>query len=162
VKKWVFALIFGLALLGWSAGAGKESQITCGGEVMTYGYVCDDGSGDVKTYSEMLADKEAAKKMFDTWGRWALLGGGLVVTGGAIAGIVARVRRNRRAASAVNVQGVNPAPHNQMPQPPYSPQPQHPQYPQGQYPPQMPYPQAQYPPQTSYPPQSFGPTGSQG
>jgi hypothetical protein len=167
VKKWVFALVIGLALIALSF-KGKNDTITCGSETMTPGYVCEDG-GTTRTYTEMVEAQRSADEAFQTWIRWVLLGVGGVLTIGGFAGVT-KVRHARRTSSAP---GTN-VPHAQgaMPQPPYPAQPQQmwnpqqapyaPQHPQqAPYAPQHPQqaPQPRYPQQLPQPPQNFGPTG---
>jgi hypothetical protein len=172
MKKWVVAVVIGVALLLLSTGAGQDDNgvVKCGSAVMGPGDECEETrrgqTVGTRTYEDMKASQEAAARTFDSWGRWALLGGGLVLTLGGVAGIV--MTRRRRAAAAAQPQP--PLPPNvsfvQHPhQPPrYAPQ-QAPQQQAGQYAPQQ-YPQQQQVPQQyvpprqpPYPPQSFGPTG---
>jgi len=147
MKKWVFALCVGLALLALGSGAGKDGDtIKCGSETMYPGSVCEEtragNTVDTKTYAEMRESKEAGQRIFNSWGRWALLGGGSVLTIAGIFGIV--TTRRRRAKAAAGIQ-----------------QPAGPTYPPGQ--PNAPHvpPQGGHygPPQQYYPPQGFGPTG---
>jgi hypothetical protein len=159
MKKWVVALVIGLALVSLSF-KGKNSTVECGTKTMTPGYVCEDG-GTTRTYAEMVAAQESAEEAFQTWIRWVLLGVGGVLTIGGLVGVM-KVRRARRVsevpfAQGMTVsypqQGVDPAQHNRMPQPPYPAQPQQMWNPQ-----QAPYPpQPRYPHQMPNPPQSFGP-----
>ena len=158
MRKWVVCLVVGLAMLTLSTGAGvNDSRIMCGSDVMYPGDVCEEtrrgATVDTKTYEEMKTSKENGQRTFNSWGRWALLGGGLAlaVLGGY--GIV-RVRRERasggQAAQAMAGPGFPPAqparpqagftqaqPGHQpgfppaqsgqaQPQPGYSPQPGHP------------------------------------
>jgi hypothetical protein len=103
MKKWIFFLVVGLALLTLSTGvSGNDKEVRCDGAIMSPGDVCETRSrtGSVtrtETYDEMKADKEAASKTFHTWGRWALLGGGLALAGLGAWGIV-RERRKRKNA----------------------------------------------------------------
>jgi hypothetical protein len=159
VKKWVFALVIGLALIAVSF-KGKTYTIECGTKTMTPGYVCEDG-GTTRTYTEMVEAKKSADQAFETWIRWVLLGVGGVLTIGGFAGVM-KVRHARRASSAPGTnaphpQGIDAAQH--MSQPPYPAQPQ-PMW-NAPYPPQHPQqaPQPQYPQPMPHPPQNFGPTG---
>ena len=103
MKKWIFFLVVGLALLTLSTGvAGNDKEVRCDGAIMSPGDVCETRSstGSVtktETYDEMKADKEAASKTFHTWGRWALLGGGLALAGLGAWGIVRERRRRKNA-----------------------------------------------------------------
>jgi hypothetical protein len=148
MKKWVFALCVGLALLAFGSGAGKDGDtIKCGSETMYPGSVCEEtragSTVDTKTYEEMRESKEAGQRIFNSWGRWALLGGGSVLTIAGIFGIVA-TRRRRKAAAGIQ-----------------QPHPAGPVYPPGQ--PNAPHvpPQGGHygQPQQYHPPQGFGPTG---
>ena len=177
MKKWVFALIIGIAML--SLGARTDvgsSTITCGSETMSPGDVCEETRGgvttDTKTYDEMKESQEAGARTFNSWGRWALLGAGGVLTIVGIFGIV--VVRRRRAAAAAHPQALQPqtvqpqaaqprfVPPQQTtnaPNQPYSPSAPYPQQmPQQQYSPQVPS-QPSHPRQQQYPPQGWGPTG---
>lgn len=145
MKKWVFALCVGVALLALGARTDvNDSTITCGSETMYPGDVCEEtragSTVDTKTYEEMKASSEAGKRIFNSWGRWALLGGGALLTIAGIAGIVI-IRRRRKAAAGV-----------QQP---------HPAGPAAYPPPAQPYvlPQGggHYGP--PHPPQNFGPSG---
>ncbi len=146
MKKWVVALVIGVALLLLSTGANvNDSTITCGSEIMGPGDTCEETRGgttvDTKTYAEMKADDEAAKRTFESWGRWALLGGGAVLTVLGIWGIV--VTRRKRAAAGPPQAGMQPG------MPPGG----HPQVPNGglnQYAPQGPA--VTGPPQPGYAP----------
>jgi hypothetical protein len=149
VKKWVFALVIGLALIALSF-KGKNDTITCGSKTMMPGYVCEDG-GTTRTYTEMVEAQRSADEAFQTWIRWVLLSVGGVLTVGGFAGVM-KVRHTRRAASA---QGTG-ASQGAMPQPPYPAQPQQVWAP---YAPQHPQQAPQYPQQMPQPPQNFGPTG---
>lgn len=146
MKKWVIALCVGLALLAFGSGVGvNDNTIKCGSETMYPGDVCEEtragSTVDTKTYEEMKASKEAGQRIFNSWGRWALLGGGLVLVVGGIAGIM--TTRRRRAKAAVGVQQPHPVGPVYPPGQPYVP-------PQGGH-----YGQ----PQQYQPPQNFGPTG---
>jgi hypothetical protein len=101
MKKWIFFLVVGIALLSLSTGAAGEDGVRCDGALMSPGDVCEytNRSGDVtsrQTYDEVEADTKAAHQTFVTWGRWALLGGGLALSVLGIWGIV-RERRRRKA-----------------------------------------------------------------
>jgi hypothetical protein len=175
MKKWVIALVFGVMLVSFGAGGGRNDSnlIYCGSEIMSPGDVCEEtsrGSTTTKTYAEMKASDEAGKRIFNSWGRWALLGGGVVLMGAGIAGIVATRRRRRNAGPTTadlhlaqarqQQQGQAYAPGPYQPGPPPSHAQQWGQPQQAPYPPQ-PQPQYQQPPQGQYPPQNFGPAGSQ-
>jgi len=102
MKKWVVALVIGLALLALGSGAGvNDNTIRCGSEIMLPSDTCEETRGGdtvgTKTYDEMKADKEAGQRVFNSWGRWALLGGGGVLAVLGIFGIVS-TRRKRAAA----------------------------------------------------------------
>lgn len=189
MKKWVVCLVIGLGMLAFSTGVGiNDNTIRCGSEIMGPGDVCEETRAgsvtDTETYEEMKESKEAGQRTFNSWGRWALLGGGLLLTGLGIWGIV-KVKRAKKKPylgpgytpgqaeprqpgqpDAPYMQGMTPLPPDPPgPQQGYSQQgyvPQPPNYapPQQQYPPQ---PQQQnYPPQQNpqQPQQPFGP-GSQ-
>lgn len=173
MKKWVIALVIGLALISLSF-KGKDSTIDCGGKTMQPGYVCEQ-NGSTRTYSEMAEAQKSSQEAFQSWIRWVLLGVGAVLTIGGFVGVM-KVRRTRRTSAEPDTQGTNvpysqgadPAQHNRMPQPsypaqpqqmwdpqqaPYPPQPQHPQQtPHPPLPQQLPQPR--YPQQTSYSPQA--------
>jgi hypothetical protein len=171
MKKWVVCLVIGLGMLAFSTGVGiNDNTIRCGSEIMGPGDVCEETRAgsvtDTETYEEMKAGKEARQRTFNSWGRWALLGGGLLLTGLGIWGIV-KVKRQRKAGNTPGQTGPRepgqqhiqgpPAMHpGPQPQPNYAPPPQ-----QG-YAPQPPHPNYAPPPQGNYPPpqQPFGP-GSQ-
>ncbi|HEY7596321.1 MAG TPA: hypothetical protein VH969_24460 [Actinophytocola sp.] len=151
MKKWIFFLVVGLVMLFFSTGvAGRDHEVRCDGELMLPGDVCEytNRSGDVtsrETYDEVKEGNERAHHTFVTWGRWALLGGGLALSALGIWGIV-RHRRRRKAAGPSTAdlyfqqqaaRSGAPAPHPQA-QPPFPPRQQfpHPGYP----PPQQPRP----------------------
>jgi hypothetical protein len=105
MKKWIFCLLAGLAMLTLSTGAGvNDDTVRCDGEIMSPGDVCEyrNRSGghaiDSQTYDEMKANTEAGQRTFNSWGRWALLGGGLVLTGLGAWGAVRHRRRQKAAA----------------------------------------------------------------
>lgn len=173
MKKWVFALVIGV-MMAIGAGADvSDDVIKCGSEIMGPGDVCEETRGgttvETRTYDEMKESSEARARMFETWGRWALLGGGLVLAIAGLTGILAT--RRRRAAAAAQPQGRQPqfAPPQPMRNAPYQPNAPHvPHQQNASYPPNAPYPQQMPPqqrvpqqpyPQQPYPPQSFGPTG---
>lgn len=178
VKKWVIALVIGVMMaLGSAANVSENDTIKCGSETMGPGDVCEESRGgstvDTRTYDEMKESSEARARMFNSWGRWALLGAGLALAIAGFAGIRATRKRRATAATAqpqaVQLQAAQPvqaqfAPPQQMPNAPHPRNAPH--VPHQQYPPAVqntPYPQQQpYPPQRQYPPQSFGPTGHQG
>ena len=156
MKKWVFALIVGIALLSLGARTDVNANtITCGSQTMGPADVCQQtrgGSTTTWTYEEMKKSQESGARTFNSWGRWALLGAGGVLTIVGIFGIVV-VRRRRRATAAAQPQAV-PAPFVPSQQMPNT-----------SYPRQAPYPQQMPPqsyPQRQYPPQGFGPTGPRG
>ncbi|HEY0448188.1 hypothetical protein [Actinophytocola sp.] len=101
MKKWIFCLVIGLAMLAFSTGVGvNDGTVRCDGQIMNPGSVCEfrDRGGDVtstQTYDEIKAGDAAAKKTFNSWGRWALLGGGLALTGLAGWGILRRRRQQK-------------------------------------------------------------------
>jgi hypothetical protein len=166
MKKWIFFLIVGISLLLLSTGAAGKDGVRCDGALMGPGDICEytNRSGEVtsrQTYDEVKEAGESAHQTFVTWGRWALLGGGLALSALGIWGIV-RERRRRKAAGpttadlyfqqqAAAAAGA-PAPH--------APAQQHvPAQPQ-QYPPPPQFaPQQQYPPQ-GYPQRPPGPAGN--
>jgi hypothetical protein len=138
MKKWVVCLVVGIGMLAFSTGVGvNDTQVKCGSEIMGPGDVCEETRGgatvDTETYEEMKADNERARRTFNTWGRWALLGGGVVLTAAGVLGIVA-VRRRRAAQGTAQP----PAPYSQDMRP-------------GAVPPSYPPPAAQQSP-TGYPP----------
>jgi len=160
MKKWIFFLVVGISLLLLSTGTAGKDGVRCDGALMGPGDICEyTRNGQVtsrETYDEVKESSEAAHHTFVTWGRWALLGGGLALTVLGIWGIV-RERRRRKAAGpttadlylqqqAAAAAGA-PAPHA-----PGRPQ---------QYPPPQPQfaPQQQYPPQ-GYPQRPPGPAGN--
>jgi hypothetical protein len=139
MKKWIFFLVVGLALLTLSTGVnGNDKEVRCDGEIMSPGDVCETRSstGSVtrtETYDEMKADKEAASKTFHTWGRWALLGGGLVLAGLGAWGIVRERRRRKHAGPTTADMYLHDA--RSGAQPPHMPaQPPHMAYPPRQHP----------------------------
>jgi hypothetical protein len=163
VKKWVIALVIGVMMaLGSAANVSENDTIKCGSATMGPGDVCEESRGgstvETRTYDEMKESSEARARMFNSWGRWALLGAGLALAIAGLAGI--RATRKRRAATAAGQPQAVPTQFAPPQQAPY------PQVPHQQYPPAVqntPYPQQQpYPPQQQYPPQGFGPTGHQG
>ena len=175
MKKWIVCLVIGVGLLSLSSGVGiNDNTIRCGSEIMGPGDVCEETRNgsvtDTETYEEMKESKEATQRTFNSWGRWALLGGGALLTILGIWGIV-KVKRSkkepylgpgytpgqaepRQPGQPVGqyMQGMTPLPPPVQQGPPqgYAPQ----QYPPPNYGP----PQQQYPQQ--YPQQPFGP-GSQ-
>ncbi|MPZ82043.1 MAG: hypothetical protein GEV28_17280 [Actinophytocola sp.] len=144
MKKWIFCLVVGLGLLAFGAAVnGNDKTVRCDGQLMQPSDVCEyrTRGGDVtssETYDEVKAGNESARRTFDTWGRWALLGGGLALTGLGVWGIV-RTRRRRKAQDPTTADLFlqQQAAHSGAgyTQPPHTP-------PHGQDPPQ-----AQYPPQ---------------
>lgn len=101
MKKWIFCLVVGIALLSLSTGVAGDDGVRCDGQPMVPGDVCEyrTRGGDVtssQTYDEVKENNEAVHHTFVTWGRWALLGGGVLLTGFGIWGIV-RTRRRRKA-----------------------------------------------------------------
>ena len=181
MKKWIVCLVIGLGLLALSSGVGiNDNTIRCGSEIMSPGDVCEETRNgsvtETETYEEMKESKEAGQRTFNSWGRWALLGGGLLLTGLGIWGIVKvkRAKKNepylgpgytpgqaepRQPGQPVGqyMQGMTPLPPNlpgvqQGPPQGYAPQ--------QQYPPQNQPPPNYGPPQQQYPQQPFGP-GSQ-
>jgi len=152
MKKWIVCLIAGLALLMFSTGVASDTAVRCGGVLMSPGEVCEEttGSGDVtsrKTYDDVEKETQAAHRTFVTWGRWAMLGGGAVLTALAIWGIAVQRHRKRNQGpttadlffqqQAAQARGPYPAPQQHQPQQSYSPQP---------YRPQQPFPAPQQPP----------------
>jgi len=121
LRKWIVCVVIGVAMLSLSTGAGvNDGRIMCGGDEMYPGDVCEETRGgatvDTKTYEEMRTSNENGQRVFNSWGRWALLGGGLVlvVLGGV--GIV-RVRRQRAAGgqnAVLAAAGAQP-PHTRYP-----------------------------------------------
>jgi hypothetical protein len=99
MRKWIFCLAAGLALLIVGIPLTGDPVVRCGGVQMSPGENCRvvSGGGEVvsrKTYDEVVAETEAAHHIRVIWGRTALLGGG-ALTLLAVCGIV--VRRRRRA-----------------------------------------------------------------
>jgi hypothetical protein len=144
MRKWIICVVVGLALLGLGSGVGvNDGRVMCGSEEMSPGDVCEETRRGVsmgtRTYEEMKADAEAGQQTFDSWGRWALLGGGLALTVLGAFGIV-RLRRERASGGAA--QG-----SPQVAAPGYPPA-----QPQSGFPPAQPpgHPPAQAPP--GYPP----------
>ncbi len=189
MKKWIVCLVIGLGLLSLSSGVGiNDNTIRCGSEIMGPGDVCEETRNgsvtDTETYEEMKESKEATQRTFNSWGRWALLGGGALLTVLGIWGIVKvkRARKNepylgpgytpgqaepRQPGQPVGqyMQGMTPLPPVQQGPPQgYAPQPQPNYAPQQNQPPQQQSGQAPHPnygpPQRQYPQQPFGP-GSQ-
>lgn len=153
MRKWIICVVVGVALLSLSTGAGGDDSglLKCGSEVMSPGDVCEETRGgvtvDEKTYDEMKASQENGQKIFNSWGRWALLGGGIALVALGVFGIV-RTRRQRSAAQAAGV-GVPPQGPPQPGQPPYG---QSGQAPHGQpQPGQPPFAQAPQPFQQPHP-----------
>lgn len=100
MAKWIVCLVIGLGMLSLSSGAGiNDNTIRCGSDIMGPGDVCEETRAgsvvDTQTYEEMKESKEAGQRIFNSWGRWALLGGGLILTVLGIWGIV-KVKRQRK------------------------------------------------------------------
>jgi hypothetical protein len=179
MKKWIVCLLAGLSLLAFSTGVGGQDGVRCDGQLMSPGDICETrtSTGEVtssETYDEVKESNERAHRTFVTWGRWALLGGGILLIGLAIWGIV-RERRRRKVEGQIGdlyVQqqsGAQPnmpahmQPH--MPPPQQTPvqqqMPQQQQMPpqQQQMPPHMAPPQQHMQPQQQYAPPSYPPPG---
>jgi hypothetical protein len=122
MKKWVIAVLIGVALLALGSGAAnnKDGLIRCGSEIMGPGDVCEESrrgsTVSERTYEEMKASQEAATRTFNSWGRWVLLGGGLFLTAVGIWGIVTRRRRAASAEPTVPATAYQQAPQHQAPQ----------------------------------------------
>jgi hypothetical protein len=122
MKKWVIAVLIGVALLALGSGAAnnKDGLIRCGSEIMGPGDVCEESrrgsTVSERTYEEMKASQEAATRTFNSWGRWVLLGGGLFLTAVGIWGIVTRRRRAASAEPTVPATAYQQAPQHQVPQ----------------------------------------------
>ena len=106
MRKWIFCLVAGLALLILGVSLTGEPVVRCAGMPMSPGAVCRDttGSGQVvarKTYDEVVMETEAAQRTRDTWGFGAFVSSAVLIPLAA-AGIV--IRRRRRAN-----QGPSPA-----------------------------------------------------
>lgn len=106
MKKWIFCLAAGFALLILGVILTGDPVVRCAGVPMSPGEVCQaaTGSGEVaarRTYDEVQKETEAAQRTRDTWGLGAFVGGGVLILAAA-AGVV--VRRRRRAN-----QGPSPA-----------------------------------------------------
>jgi hypothetical protein len=117
MKKWIVCLVIGLGMLAFSTGTGiNDDTIRCGSEVMSPGDVCEETRGgsvtDTETYEEMKESKEAGQRTFNSWGRWVLLGGGLLLTGLGIWGIVKvkRARKNEPHLGPGHTPDAQPAP----------------------------------------------------
>jgi hypothetical protein len=81
MRKWIFCLVAGLALLIVGIPLTGDPVVRCGGVPMAPGEVCQvaSGSGEVasrRTYDEVEKETVAAHRTSVTWGRSALLGGG--------------------------------------------------------------------------------------
>lgn len=188
MKKWILCLVVGISLLLLSTGAAGDNEVRCDGALMQPGEICEytNRSGDVtsqETYDEVKAGNEAAHQTFVTWGRWALLGGGLALTALGIWGITVQRRRRRNQGPTTAdlyfqqqaAQAGTPAPPAYPPQQQFAPQ-QQPaqqqpaqqqapqqqaqQYPPQQYP-QQPYPQQPVPPRPPQPQGGPPPAGNQ-
>jgi type IV secretory pathway VirB10-like protein len=169
MKKWIVCLVVGVALLTLSTGAASDTAVRCDGELMSPGDICETTSrtGEVtsrETYDEVAQDAKAAHHTFVTWGRWAMLGGGAVLTVLAIWGIAAQRRRKKNQGPTTadlyfQQQAAAQAAPGYPRQPQYAPQPQQPGQPQQmqQYPPQPPS-QQQHPQQPTFPPRPPQPT----
>jgi|tagenome__1003787_1003787.scaffolds.fasta_scaffold20873361_2 type IV secretory pathway VirB10-like protein len=167
MKKWIFCLVVGTALLFLSTGAASDTAVRCDGELMSPGDICETTTrtGEVtsrETYDEVERDTKAAHHTFVTWGRWAMLGGGAVLTVLAIWGIAAQRRRTKNQGPTTADLYFQQQAAAQAPSPAYPPQPQqYQQQPVQQYPPQQPAfpPRPPQPaPQQAAPPQAdFGP-----
>lgn len=99
MRKWIFCLVVGLALLIVGIPLTGNPVVRCAGVPMSPGEICQEasGSGEVasrKTYDDVKAETEAAQHTRVSWGRSALLGGG-VLTLLAVCGIVVRRRRRK-------------------------------------------------------------------
>ncbi|HEV7649414.1 MAG TPA: hypothetical protein VGP26_14775 [Actinophytocola sp.] len=174
MKKWIVCLIAGLALLTFSTGAASDTAIRCDGELMLPGDTCQYTSrtGEVtseESYDEVKKGTEAAHHTFVTWGRWAMLGGGLALTLLAIWGIAAHRRRAKKQGPTTAdlyfqqqsaqapphpAQQPYPAPQQVQPQQQYSPQQYRPQQP---FPPRPPQPRGNPVPPPAESNQDFGP-----
>jgi outer membrane biosynthesis protein TonB len=161
MTKWIVCLVLGLSLASLSTGAAgrDDNEVRCDGAIMSPGDLCETRSstGSVtktETYDEMKADQEAGKQTFETWGRWALLGGGLALAGLGVWGIVRERRRRKNAGPTTADMYLR----QQGAQPPHMPVPQ-----QGAQPPHMPVPQQQpaHPPQHHPGPQQQQPAQQQ-
>lgn len=177
MKKWILCLVVGLSLLLLSTGAASDTAVRCDGELMSPGDICEyhDRTGDVtsrETYDEVERDTKAAHQTFVTWGRWAMLGGGAVLTALAIWGIaVQRRRKKNQGPTTADLYFQQQAAGQAAPNPQAHPQQQHapqqrpaPQYPPRQHFPQQPVPQQPVPPRRPQPqaapappPADFGP-----
>jgi hypothetical protein len=152
MKKWIFFLVVGIALLSLSTGVAGQDGVRCDGVLMSPGDICEytNRSGDVtsqQTYDEVEADTKAAHQTFVTWGRWTLLGGGLALSVLGIWGIVRE--RRRRKAQGPSTADLNLRQQAAAPAGPGYAQPAH--TPQPQYPPQYAQPQ-QHQQQPTFPP----------
>jgi hypothetical protein len=126
MKKWIVSLVIGVALVLIGTGAGVNGDtIKCGSETMLPGDTCEESRGgstvDTRTYAEMKADKEAGQRTFDSWGRWAFLGGGVALAVLGIGGIVAT--RRKRAAAGPTTADLHLARQHAAQQPGYPQQP---------------------------------------
>jgi hypothetical protein len=177
MKKWILCLVVGISLLLLSTGAAGKDGVRCDGDLMQPGDICEYHSrtGEVtsrETYDEVKADNEAAHQTFVTWGRWALLGGGLALSALGIWGITVQRRRRRNQGPTTadlyfQQQAAQSGPPAYPPQQQYAPpqqqqtpQQQAPQYPPPQYPPQQ-YPQQPVPPRPPQPQGAPPPAGHQ-
>ncbi|MBB4909041.1 hypothetical protein [Actinophytocola algeriensis] len=171
MKWWIVVLVLGVLLTASGTGIGRSDgspgEITCGGDVMRPGDVCEETQRgvvtDTYTYGEKVRDEKADAEAFARTGRWVQLGLGAGLVLIAVAGIVLTKRRRARQPPTSadlhlrqQVREQHPWPDAPLPHWPPPPQQQYrPPHPQ-QYPPHPP----QYPPQQQqqqYP--DFGPRG---
>jgi hypothetical protein len=164
MKKWIFCLVVGIFCLVASTGAIGEDGVRCDGQLMSPGDVCETTTNgrvtSTETYDEVARNNAAAHETFVTWGRWALLGGGILLTGLAVWGMVSHRRRQKAAGPTTadlyfqEQQAARSGPPGagaRYPQPPYQqPGARTPQYP----PPRFPAQPHMAPPQPA-PPQQF-------
>jgi hypothetical protein len=154
------AVIGGFIMFGATGvfAGGGEDEITCGGQVMHPGDVCDEtrpgGVRDTFSYEERVAESEAIAKNFAERGRWIGLGAGLGLTTIAATGmILTKRRRARQASTTADLYLQQQAAWQQQQQQRQWPaQPAH--FQQQQYPPPQQY---QQPPHQQY--RGFGPRG---
>jgi hypothetical protein len=104
MKFWVIAAIVGVVLLLVSTKDGHvPDTVKCGSETMGPGDVCEETRNghteSTRTYEDIKASQEASARTFQSWGRWAYLGGGIVLFVGGVTGIVMTRRRRRRLAA---------------------------------------------------------------
>jgi len=108
MKKWIFCLAAGLALLILGVILTGDPVVRCGGVPMSPGEVCQDttGSGEVvarKTYDEVEKETVAAQRTRDAWGLGAFVGGAVLILVAATGIVIHRRRRANQGPSPADL-----------------------------------------------------------